>query len=199
MKDFEPNVLSDVLLTEYILKKEEKDQFNIDSRWNTSEYFGNYVKCYKIAIVLLALLQVEKKNKNFHYVRRTFERAVYYDGNIKKQYFYDQIKIVMKKLLELLDISNYKIDKLEEQNEKMPWTMACLRSMQVLKNNQAIMPSGSSVIGMGWAMAWLKEVGIIEKNPVTLARFSLMWMDNYLAINNFLNECNPIVNSNIEK
>jgi len=71
--------------------------------------------------------------------------------------------------------------------------MACLRAAGVLGNDQAILHSRSSVIGMGWAMAWLKEAGIIETNPATLFEFSLMWMDNYLAINNFLNECNPIV------
>jgi hypothetical protein len=75
----------------------------------------------------------------------------------------------------------------------MPWTMACLRASKVLENDQAIKYSRFSVIGMGWAMAWLRETGIIEMNPVTLAQFAWMWIDNYLAIINFLNECNPII------
>jgi hypothetical protein len=28
---------------------------------------------------------------------------------------------------------------------------------------------------MGWAMAWLREAGIIETNPVILAKFAIMW------------------------
>jgi hypothetical protein len=67
-----------------------------------------------------------------------------------------------------------------------------LRAAKVLKNDQAIMHSRGSVIGMGWARAWLNETGIIERNPVTLSQFSLMWMNNYLLINNCLNEWNPI-------
>jgi hypothetical protein len=99
----------------------------------------------------------------------------------------------MDKLAELLDTSNYKLDNLKDQNDKLPWTMTWLRAAKVLENDQAIMQSESAVIGMGWAMAWLRETGIIELNPVTLAKCLWMWMDNYLAINNYLNDCNPIV------
>jgi len=193
MNDFKPTVLTDVLLAEYVLKKEENEQFKLDPRWNSSEGFDDYVVLYKIALVLIALLNIERGNPNYFQVRLTFEKAIFTDGNIQKLYFYHQVKSAMDKLRELLDTGNSNIDNLKDQNEKMPWTMTCLRAAKVLENDQAIMHSRSAVIGMGWAMAWLRETGIIETNPETLAKLSLMWMDNYLAINNYLNECNPIV------
>jgi len=193
MNDFKPNVLSDVLLAKYVLNKEENERFKLDPRWNSSEGFDNYVVLYKIALVLIALLNIEGKKQNYFQVRLIFEKAVFMDGNIPKVYFYHQVKSAMDKLGELLDTSNSKIDNLKDQNDKMPWTMACLRAAKVLENDQAIMHSRFSVIALGWAMAWLRETGIIETNPATLDLFSLMWMDNYLAINNTLNEWNPIV------
>jgi len=56
MKYFKPNVLSDVLFSEFVLKKEENERFKLDSRWNSSEYFYDCVASYKIALVLIALL-----------------------------------------------------------------------------------------------------------------------------------------------
>jgi hypothetical protein len=193
MHDVKSNVLSDVLLAEYVLKNEENERFKLDLRWNSSAGFDDYVVLFKIALVLIALLKMESKNSNYFHVRSAFEKAIFTDGNIQKLYFYHQVKSAMDKLGELLDTNNSKIDNLKDQNEKMPWTMKCLREAKVLEDGQAIMHSRFSVIGMGWAMAWLRETGIIETNPVTLDKFSLMWMDNYLAINNCLNECNPIV------
>jgi len=193
MNDVKPNVLSDVLLSEYVLKKEDTERFKLDSRWNSSEDFDDYVVLYKIALVLIALLNIERKNPNYFQVRLTLEKAIFTDGNIQKLYFYYQVKSAMDKLGELLDASNSNIDNLKDQNEKMPWTMTCLRQAKVLENDQAIMHSRFSVIGLGWAMAWLREAGIIERNPARLALFSLMWMDNYIAINDILNDFNPIV------
>lgn len=193
MNDFKPNVLSDVLLAEYVLKKEENERFKLDQRWNSSEGFDDYVVLYKIALVLIALLNMERKNPSYYQVRLLFEKTIFTEGNIKKLYFYHQVKSAIDKLLELLDTNNSKLDNLKDQNEKMPWTMACLRATKVLENDQAIMHSRFSVIGMGWAMAWLRETGIIEINPVILAQLSWMWIDNYVTINNFLNECNPII------
>ena len=92
---------------------------------------------------------------------------------------------------ELIDATNYKLGTLDDQNSKIPWTMAGLRAAGILGHDQAI--EESSAIWFGWATAWLREVGIIEKNPVTLDLFSMMWTDNYLAINACLNEWNPIV------
>jgi len=43
---------------------------------------------YKIAIVLLALLNVERKNRKFLQVRLKFEDSVFMDGNIQKRDFY---------------------------------------------------------------------------------------------------------------
>ena len=190
-KSIQPNVLSDVLLSDYILKKEENERFNLDSRWTSSESFYDFVVAYKIAIVLLALLNVERKNRKFLQVRLKFENSVFMDGNIQKRDFYAAVKTAMDKLGELIDPSNYKLDSLADQNSKLPWTMACLRATGVLGKDQAIVRSGSSVIGMGWAMAWLKDVGITETNPVRLDRFALMWMDNYITISSYLNKYNP--------
>ncbi len=193
MNDFKPNVLSDVLLAEYVLKNEENERFKLDPRWNSSENFDDYVVLYKIALILIALLNIERKNPNYCQVRLIFEKAVFTDDNIQKLYFYHQVKSAMDKLGELLDTSNSKLDNLKDQNDKIPWTMATLRVAKVLKNDQAITHPRFGVIGWGWAMAWLRETGIIETNPATLDEFALMWIDNYLTINNYLNECNPIV------
>ena len=87
-KSIQPNVLSDVLLSDYILKKEENERFNLDSRWTSYESFIDFVVAYKIAIVLLALLNVERKNRKFLQVRLKFEDSVFMDGNIQKRDFY---------------------------------------------------------------------------------------------------------------
>jgi hypothetical protein len=192
-KDIQPNVLSDVLLAKYVLNKEKNARFKLDTRWNSSECFDDYVVLYKIALVLLALLNVESKKQNYLQVRLAFEKAIFTDGNIQKLYFYNQVKAAMDKLGELLNTSNSMLDNLKDQNEKMPWTMACLRAAGVLGNDQAILHSRSSAIGWGWAMAWLREAGIIETNPTILTQFALMWMDNYITINGYVDEFNPII------
>ena len=45
---------------------------------------------------------------------------------------------------------------------------------------------------MSWAMKWLDDVGIDESNPVTLALFSMKWIDSYVAIVKFLRIYKPI-------
>lgn len=136
------------------------------------------------------MLNAEQKNPNYLEVRIIFERAIFTDGNIHKLYFYHEVKSAIKKLGELIDATNYKLETLDDQNQKIPWTMAGLRAAGILGHDQAIV--NSSAIWFGWATAWLREAGIIEKNPVTLDLFSMMWSDNYLAINDCLNEWNPI-------
>ena len=76
MKDFKPNVLSDVLLAEYVLKKEDNGLFKLDPRWNSSEGFDDYVVLYKLALVLVTLLNIERKNPNYFQVRLSFEKAI---------------------------------------------------------------------------------------------------------------------------
>jgi hypothetical protein len=193
MREFRPQVLSDTLIAEYVLKKEDNERFKLDPGWNLAQDFNDYVVLYKIALVLIALLNAENKNPDYLQVHLIFEKAVFTYGNIQKLYFYYQVKSAVDKIGELIDTNNYKLDSLEDQNRKIPCTMACLRERGVLDNDTAIMHSKSSVIGMGWAMAWLRDAGIIETNPVTLTEFALMWVDNYLAINSFLEECTPIV------
>ena len=92
MKDFKPNVLSDVLLAEYVLKKEDTERFRLEPSWKSSEHFDDYVVLYKIATVLLALMNVEQKNPNYLEVRLIFEKAIFTDGNVHKLYFYHEIK-----------------------------------------------------------------------------------------------------------
>jgi hypothetical protein len=70
--------------------------------------------------------------------------------------------------------------------------MTCLRALGILQNDQAIIHSCSAVIGMGWAMAWLKDAGIIETNPAILTQFALMWMDNYVTILDYMKEYAPL-------
>jgi hypothetical protein len=191
MNDFKPNVLLDVLLAEYVLKKDDNERFRLDHRWKSAERFDDYVVLYKIATVLLALLNAEQKNPNYCEVRLIFEKAIFTDGNIQKLFFYHEVKSAINKLGELIDATNYKFKDLDDQNNKIPWTMAGLRATGILSHDQAIVDC--SAIWWGWATAWLREVGIIETNPVTLDLFSMMWIDNYVAINNCLNEWNPIV------
>jgi|WetSurMetagenome_2_1015567.scaffolds.fasta_scaffold456228_2 hypothetical protein len=92
MHEFKPSVLSDVLLAEYVLNNEENERFKLDPHWNSSEDFHDYVVLYKIALILIALLNIEKKNHNYLQVRLIFEKAIFMDNNIKKLYFHNQIK-----------------------------------------------------------------------------------------------------------
>jgi len=151
-KDIEPKVLSDVLLTELVLKKEENERFFLESRWNPSERFYDFIVTCKIALVILALLNNEEKNKNYYHVRLNFEKAVFMDGDKRKFSFCDEVESAMDKLCELIDIKNRELDNLCDQ-KKRPWTMACLRATEGLGNEQAMLPGRG--IYMGWAMAWL--------------------------------------------
>ena len=192
-RNIKPNVLSDVLLSEYLLKKEENKRFVLDPCWNSSESFYDFVMLYKIAIIIIALLNNEQEDTGFSQVRLEFEKAVFTDGNIQKLYFYNDVKSAMDKLGELIDPKNKDLNNLCDQNKRIPWTMACLRDVGVLGDNQAIQHSRFSVIGMGWAMAWLRESGIIETNPAILNQFAIMWIDNYTTVNNILKDFSPII------
>jgi hypothetical protein len=192
-KDIKPNVLSDVLLSEYLLKRKESERFLLDPSWNSSESFYDFVMLYKIAMIIIALLNNELEDIGFLQVRLEFEKAVFTDGNIQKLFFYNDVKSAMDKLGELIDPQNKDLNNLCDQNKRIPWTMACLRDVGVLGDNQAIQHSRFSVIGMGWARAWLREAGIIETNPVRLAKFAIMWIDNYITVNNILKDFSPII------
>ena len=147
MNDFKPDVLSDTILSEYILKNKIIEKFMNPHR-DSSEGFNDHVILYNIALVLIALLNIERKKPNYYQVRLIFEKAIFTDGNIP----YHQVKSVMDKL-GIVDLpSNSKIDNLKEQNEKMPRTMTCLREAKILKNDQAIMCSRASVIVIHSAM-----------------------------------------------
>jgi len=192
MTDIKHQVLADVLLSDYVMSLEANHLFYIDQQWDRSEVFDNYIILYKIAVVILALLNAESKNQNFLSVRIFFEKSVFTDGNIQKLYFYQQVKSAMNKLSELIVPNNFKSDKLHDQNNCMPWTIACLREVGILKEDQPIKHSISSVAGMGWAIAWLRDVGVTELNPVILHRFSLLWIDTYITIVNYMKELNPV-------
>jgi len=76
---------------------------------------------YKIALVLIVLLNIERKNENFFQVRLNFEKAIFTVGNIQKLYFYYEVKSAMDKLGELIDHRNHKLDNLNDQNSKLLW------------------------------------------------------------------------------
>jgi hypothetical protein len=190
-KEFTPDVLADVLLAEYVLKEEENRRFEFDPQWKEVGNFSDMVKLYKIALVLTGLLNVERENKDYLHVRICFEKLVFRYGNVEKLGFYYNVKYAMDKLGELLDVRDEKFYNLEVQNKNIPWTMNCLPNAGVLKNDQHIVQDGGPVVWMGWAMAWLKDVGIIELNPVRLMEFAVMWIDNYIAINGFLKDIHP--------
>jgi hypothetical protein len=191
-RDIKPNVLSDVLLSDYLLKKKENERFLLNTYWNSSKSFYDFVILYKIAMIIIALLNNELEDIGFSQVRLEFEKVVFSDLNIQNLNFYHEVKSAMDKLGELIDPKNKDLNNVCNQNKKIPWTMACLRDVGILGDNQAIQHSRSSVIGMGWAMAWLREAGIIETNPVILAKFAIMWIDNYITVNNILKEFSPI-------
>lgn len=46
---------------------------------------------------------------------------------------------------------------------------------------------------MSWSMAWLKELGLKEANPVTLFLFGTKWQHQYLAIRESLEEISKII------
>ena len=187
----DPKILADVLLTEYVLKDDIGDIFYLAEEWKNIEYFHPFVITYKIAIVIISLLNHENSDIGFFPARIEFEKLVFSDGNIQKLYYFNEVKKVMDKLGELIDTKNKDIASIEDQNNKMPWVMSCLRDNGVLAPEQAIQENRFSIIGMGWAMAWLRDVGIKELNPVRLTQFSMLWMDSYLAVDSILNLYSP--------
>lgn len=184
-------VLSDVLLAEYVMKKTENLRFKLDSQWDIPDTFEDNVVLYKLAIVLLALLNVEKHNKKFEQVRIHFEKNIFTDGNVQKLSFYYNVKSAMDKLGELIECRSYNTDNETCPVNSFPWSVAYLREAGIVGIDQATVAK-SSVIWMGWAMAWLKEIGIVDTNPARLFQFAMMWIDNYITVTNFLNEYDPI-------
>jgi hypothetical protein len=187
----DPKVLADVLLSEYVLKDDIGNIFYLTEEWKNIEIFHPFVITYKVAIVIISLLNHENNDFGFFPARIEFEKLVFSDGNIQKLYYYKEVKIVMDKLGELIDTKIKNLISIEDQNHKIPWVMSCLRDNGVLAPEQAIQENRLSTIGMGWAMAWLRDVGIKELNPVRLTQFSLLWMDSYLAVNRILDMYTP--------
>ena len=42
-----------------------------------------------------------------------------------------------------------------------------------------------------WARTWLENIGIRETNPVSLAQFSLFWMNCFIAVSDVLDKFDP--------
>jgi hypothetical protein len=193
MNDFKPNVLSDILLDDFVLKKDVNYIYRIDLRWVSFDGFDEHVLLYKIALVLLALLNIENVTPAYHQVRSLFEKAVFMNDNTPKLPSYHQVKSAMINLKKLLDTSNRHIDNLRDQNEKIPWISRWVRKAKVLEHDRAILPVRLSVETFGWAMAWLGDIGIIETTPATLDLLSSTWIGDYSALKTFLKDCNLIL------
>ena len=97
------NVLADVLVSEFIMNKNENARFNLEN-WKPSVAFENKVVCYKLALVLLALLAAEQKDSRFEKVKTNLEKSVFSPHIVDGMPFFIQVKSAMDNLSELLTI-----------------------------------------------------------------------------------------------
>ncbi len=153
-KKIKPNILADVLLSDFIMNKDINSRFKLNTNWVLSPSFEDKVVLHKLALVLLALLALEDKNANFRHVREFLEKIVFSPDIVEGYPFVIEVKATMDQVSELLKSRN----------------------------------SGN---GIHWAKAWLTQIGIDEPNPMTLVQFAMMWMDNYVAVTNYLKGYNP--------
>ncbi len=184
-----PEELAYVLFNDYIYNEEDSVRFVLKDEWKEYDLFLTYIVLYKIAISLLVLLAKEHSLTKCQHVRVCMENTIYKDPSNPK--YFIAIKTAMKNSSELLDPSNHILGSFDDQYQKLSWTMDCLQNVGILDKKQAIRHNRASVIAMGWAMAWLKEVGIIETNPVTLANFASRWMGSYEVVHKTINQFSP--------
>jgi hypothetical protein len=134
------NVLADVLVSEFIMNKNENARFNLDGNWKPSVEFENKVVCYKLALVILALLAAEQKDSRFEKVKTNLERLVFSPDVVEGMPFFLQVKSAMDNLSELL---NVRIN----AGESMLWASRWLEEAGINENNPAL--------NLGFALMWI--------------------------------------------
>jgi hypothetical protein len=123
-----PNVLADVIMTEFIANDNLNSRFKLEESWGQSALFENNVVTYKIAIVLLALLTKEDKHKGFINVREFFEKLVFSPDVVDGMFFFYSVKKAMDKLSELFSLR-------DNASQWMVWAISWLRETGINKTN----------------------------------------------------------------
>lgn len=124
------NVLAEVLIGEFVKKEDNNAHFKLESRWESSLSFDDGVVLYKLALVLLALLNIEEKNPDFKYVREHFEKLIFSRDIVEGMPFFLQVKTAMNKLGDLLKFR-------DNPSEWMFWARSWLREVGLDENNPA--------------------------------------------------------------
>jgi hypothetical protein len=125
-----PNVLADVLMTEFISNDNLNIKFILDKSWEKSELLLKNIITYKIAIVLLALLAKEEKQKGFKKVRENFEKLVFSPDVVEGMFFFYSVKHAMDKLSELFSLRDH-------ASQWEAWAMSWLTESGINENNPA--------------------------------------------------------------
>src|SRR5882672_7170896 len=76
-RTYQPKVVADVLLSEFIMNKLENSQFRLNANWDASTNFEESIIRYKLALVLRTILQLEDKTPNLAKVRFSLEHLVF--------------------------------------------------------------------------------------------------------------------------
>jgi hypothetical protein len=124
-----PNVLADVLLTEFIADKDENARFNL--RWPASDVFQNKVARYKLALVLLALLAAEQKDARYEQVKTHLEKLVFSPDIADGMPFFLQVKSAMDEISQLLDAR-------DNPAQWMTWAQHWLEDVGINETNPAV-------------------------------------------------------------
>jgi hypothetical protein len=127
-KKIKSNVLADVLLTEFIMNKDQNSHFKLDTNWELSPSFEDKVVLHKAALVLLVILTLEDKNSNFKNVREHLEKLVFSVNNVEGMPFFLEVKNAMDNLSELFKLRN-------NSRQWMTWAMSWLNKTGINETN----------------------------------------------------------------
>ena len=123
-----PNVLADVLMTDFVRKEEENAHFKLESDWGSFSSFDDWVILYKLGLVLSALLTLETENSNFKFVRDRFERLTFSPDIVDGMPFFLQVKNAMNKLGDLFGFR-------DNPTQWMSWAKSWLGEVGIEEDN----------------------------------------------------------------
>jgi hypothetical protein len=140
MTSITASVLADVLLTDFIMNKNDTNTFNLNANWGLVPSFHDKVVLFKIALALLSLLAREEENPKFRVVREHLEKSVFRADVVEGMPFFIKVKAAMNQLSSLFESTN-------SSGEWMTWATAWLNETGIDENNP--------VCAFQFAMRWI--------------------------------------------
>lgn len=125
-----PDVLADVLRSEFIGNKDANRRFNLTSDWDQSSRFEDMVIIHKLSLVLLALLSAEKECPSFKAVREHIENLVFSPNMEEGMPFFLEVKRGIDKLAELFQAR-------DNAAQWMRWATSWLSEVGIDETNPA--------------------------------------------------------------